>query len=345
MERIFKNKGCATFVYDRIERKYLLGKDIADGVIMVVENKKYYFTDDRYFYAVKDAITELGFIPVRYTGVESLLELLSSSQVKTLYLNYDRICVSQYLSFIEKGFEIKDYSKAITLMRSIKSQAEMLNVKKACEIAQKAYHQVIKTLKIGDTEKEVKKRLEESMLKLGADGIAFNTIVAFGENSAIPHHVTCDDKLQDGDVVLIDMGCTYKGYCSDITRTAFFGKPSQKFVDDYNLVLKANIYAEENIVDGTDTFVADGYARGVLKEFDLDQYFTHSLGHGIGLEVHEYPTLSKRSKDKLVNGMVFSVEPGVYFNGEYGIRIEDTVALVDGKVERFFTDDKKLIIL
>ena len=158
MERIFKNKGCATIVYDRIERKYLLGKDIADGVIVVVENKKYYFTDDRYFYAVKDAITELGFIPVRYTGVESLMELLSSSQVKTLYLNYDRICVSQYLSFIEKGFEIKDYSKAITLMRSVKSGAEMLNVKMACEIAQKAYHQVIKTLKIGDTEKEVKKQ-------------------------------------------------------------------------------------------------------------------------------------------------------------------------------------------
>ena len=345
MERIFKNKGCATIVYDRIERKYLLGKDIADGVIVVVENKKYYFTDDRYFYAVKDAITELGFIPVRYTGVESLMELLLGSQVKTLYLNYDRICVSQYLSFIEKGFDVKDYSRAITLMRSVKSEAEMLNVKKACEIAQKTYHKVIKTLKVGDTEKEVKKRLEESMLKLGADGIAFNTIVAFGKNSAIPHHVTCDDKLQDGDVVLVDMGCTCNGYCSDITRTAFFGKPSQKFVDDYNLVLKANIYAEENIVDGTDTFVADGYARGVLKEFDLDQYFTHSLGHGIGLEVHEYPTLSKRSKDKLVNGMVFSVEPGVYFNGEYGIRIEDTVALVDGKVERFFTDDKKLIIL
>ena len=345
MERIFKNKGCATIVYDRIERKYLLGKDIADGVIVVVENKKYYFTDDRYFYAVKDKITELGFIPVRYTGVESLMELLSSSQVKTLYLNYDRICVSQYLSFIEKGFDVKDYSRAITLMRSVKSEAELSSIKRACEIAQKAYHQVIKTLKVGDTEREVKKRLEESMLKLGADGIAFNTIVAFGENSAIPHHVTGDDKLKDGDVVLVDMGCTCNGYCSDITRTAFFGKPSQKFIDDYNLVLKANIYAEENIVDGIDGVVADGYARDVLKEFNLDQYFTHSLGHGIGLEVHEYPTLSKRSKDKLVNGMVFSVEPGVYFNGEYGIRIEDTVALIGGKVERFFTDDKKLIIL
>lgn len=345
MERIFKNKGCATIVYDRIERKYLLGKDIADGVIVVVENKKYYFTDDRYFYAVKDEITELGFIPVKYTGAESVNDLLISNNVKTLYLNYDRICVSQYLSFIEKGFEVKDYSRAITLMRSVKSEAELLNVKKACEIAQKTYHKVIKTLKVGDTEREVKKRLEESMLSLGADGLSFDTIVAFGKNSAIPHHVTGDDKLKIGDVVLVDMGCTCNGYCSDITRTAFFGKPSQKFVDDYNLVLKANIYAEENIVDGIDGVVADGYARDVLKEFHLDQYFTHSLGHGIGLEVHEYPTLSKRNKDKLVNGMVFSVEPGVYFNGEYGIRIEDTVALVDGKVERFFTDDKKLIIL
>ena len=345
MESIFNNKGCATIVYDRIERRYLLGKDIADGVIVVVENKKYYFTDDRYFYAVKDEIIELGFVPIRYTGAESVNDLLISNNVKTLYLNYDRICVSQYLSFIEKGFEVKDYSRAITLMRSIKSQAELSSIKKACEIAQKAYHQVIKTLKVGDTEREVKKRLEESMLKLGADGIAFNTIVAFGENSAIPHHVTGDDKLKDGDVVLVDMGCTCNGYCSDITRTAFFGKPSQKFVDDYNLVLKANIYAEENIVDGIDGVVADGYARNLLKEYNLDQYFTHSLGHGIGLEVHEFPALSKKSKDKLVNGMVFSVEPGVYFNGQYGIRIEDTVALVDGKVERFFTDDKKLIIL
>lgn len=345
MKKIFAKSGCATLVYDRIERRYLLGKDIADGVIVIIENQKYYFTDDRYFYAVKDVITDLGFIPVRFTGAETINDLLFSKKVKTLYLNYDKLCVNEYLKFQSIGFDTQDYSNEIAKMRSIKSEKELLKIKKACEIAQKAYYEVIKTIKIGDTELELKKRLEEKMLLLGADGIAFNTIVAFGKNSAIPHHVSGEDRLEKDQVVLIDMGCTFEGYCSDVTRTAFFGTPTEKFISDYQKVLLANVIAEENIVDGIDTVVADGYARGFLKENNLEQYFTHSLGHGIGLEVHEYPSLSPKKKDKLENGMVFSVEPGVYFNGEYGIRIEDTVTLANGKVERLFTDDKQLLIL
>ena len=345
MKNIFSKRGCATIVYDRIERKYLLGKDISDGVIGVIENQKFYFTDDRYFFAVKDAIIDLGFEPVRYTGPQSVNELLEKKKVSTVYLNYDKVCVSEYLRLKEQGFNTQDYSSEMSFMRAVKSKKELSQIKKACCIVQEAYYEVIKTVREGDTEREVKTRLENAMLKLGADGLAFDTIVAFGKNSAIPHHETGDDTLNKGQVILVDMGCTFDGYCSDITRTAFYGTPSQKFIDDYQAVLKANIESEREIIANTRTDFADGIARSVLKSYGIEDYFTHSLGHGIGLEVHEYPFLSQKRKDELVNGMVFSIEPGVYFNGEYGIRIEDTVAMIDGKVERFFTDDKKLIIL
>ena len=141
------------------------------------------------------------------------------------------------------------------------------------------------------------------------------------------------------------MGCTVNGYSSDITITAYFGKPSEKFIEYYQAVLDANVLAEQNISAKMTARQADAIARDFLKAKGLDEYFTHSLGHGIGLDVHEYPTLSPKKDDELEDGMVFSVEPGVYLDGEFGIRIEDTVLLQGGRVERLFTDDKNLKIL
>jgi Xaa-Pro aminopeptidase len=141
------------------------------------------------------------------------------------------------------------------------------------------------------------------------------------------------------------MGCKVNGYCSDITRTAFFGKPSKKFIDCYNAVLNANQIAIENIGEKTLTDKADAFARDYLKEQGVGEFFTHSLGHGVGLEIHEYPTLSPKKSQVLENGMVFTIEPGVYFDGEFGIRIEDTVTLESGKIKRLFNDSKELLIL
>ena len=141
------------------------------------------------------------------------------------------------------------------------------------------------------------------------------------------------------------MGCTVDGFCSDLTRTSYFGKPTEKFIKCYQAVKEANEIAEQKIKSGETAKQADAYARKHLKEYGIDKYFTHSLGHGLGLYVHEYPALSKRRNDKLKTGMVFTVEPGVYFDGEFGIRIEDTVLLTENGVKRLYSDDKELLIL
>ena len=186
------------------------------------------------------------------------------------------------------------------------------------------------------------------MRYLGAQGLSFDTIVAFGPHAAVPHHETGETKLQFGDEVLIDFGCRVNGYCSDITRTFLFGDDGkhEEFKKAYAHVLKAHELAKEKIVAGMTGKEADAVARDYLKENGYGELFTHSLGHGIGLNVHEFPSVSPRGETKLENGMVFSDEPGVYQAGEYGIRIEDTVTLKDGKVVSFMSKtDRKLIVL
>ena len=141
------------------------------------------------------------------------------------------------------------------------------------------------------------------------------------------------------------MGALVGGYMSDITRTVYFGEPDEEFKNRYRAVLYANVIAEQKIVAGVTAKEADAFARDYLKEEGLDKYFTHSLGHGVGYEIHEFPTLSKRSDAIIEENMVFTVEPGVYFDGKYGIRIEDTVVVKDGRVKRLFSDDKSLYIV
>ena len=240
---------------------------------------------------------------------------------------------------------MKDCSKILNNAIAIKSESELEKIKKACKITQKAFHTAIKQVKAGMTELELKDIIENLYYEFGADGIAFETIVAFGANGAVPHHQTGQTKLAENTCILVDMGCSVEGFCSDLTRTVFFGNPSEKFVDCYNAVLNANLLAEQKIQAGISTKQADAIARNYLKEKELDKYFTHSLGHGLGQNIHEYPTLSKKRNDKLEKGMVFTVEPGVYLDGEFGIRIEDSVLLTENGVERLFDDDKKLMIL
>ena len=197
------------------------------------------------------------------------------------------------------------------------------------------------------SENDVAAELEYLMRKNGASGTSFLTIVAFGKNSSVPHHETCGDKLKFGDIILIDFGCKINGYCSDCTRTFLFGDDGKhgNFKTAYGHVLKAHMLVKEKLVAGVSGKVADGYARNYLKEYELDKFFTHTLGHGIGVNIHENPSLSPRSEEILVNNMVFSDEPGVYFTGKFGIRIEDTVMLSNGKVVSLTDSDKNLIIL
>ena len=336
-------KNQAGLITDYVTRKYLTGVDISEGVVILTD-KITCFTDARYFYAAKPVLENVGVTALLLKGFESVSEYLVQNGIDTLYIDYSRATVKEYKEY-RKKFKVKDLTSKLERARSVKSEKELALIEKACVIAQKAYHDAIKTVKKGITETQLKNTIEKNMVKFGASGPAFPTIVAFGANSAVPHHETGETVLEDNMPILVDMGCSVEGYLSDLTRTAFFGTPTGRFLSCYDAVKKANELAIEKITQGTDTYTADCYARSYLKEKGLDEYFTHSLGHGVGMEVHEFPTLSPRKKDKLKNGMVFTIEPGVYFDGDFGIRIEDTVVLSSGKVKRLFSDSKELIIL
>ncbi len=335
-------KQSALLVDDRLTRKYLTGIDVAEGYLVITDEYAF-FTDARYYSQAKTKMQTVGVKTYLFNGLSNIKDYLGSKKIKNLYIDYEHTSLAQASRLKDFKVKLKDCNSLLVEARSIKNQTELDNVKKACKIAQTAFYNCLPFIKSGITETYLKDKIEKEMVKLGAEGPAFDTIVAFGKNGAVPHHETGDTVLTENTAILVDTGCTVNGYCSDITRTVFYGQPSEKFVDCYNAVLQANLTAISNIENGTACNQADAIARKVLEEKGLAEYFTHSLGHGVGLEIHESPTLSKRSTAKLINGMVFTIEPGVYIDGELGIRIEDTVVLKDGKIERLYDDDKELI--
>lgn len=328
----------------RSDRRYFSGADIAEGYALYGK-RKVYFTDARYFSAAKPELEKAGTECVLSSGLSAVAEFLKAEKTETLYADFNLLTVKEYRELENSVKKIEDGADYIAARRMIKTEAEIAEIKKACKIAEDAYHAAITLVKEGDTEANLRDKIEKYMTDHGAEGVSFETIVAFGAGAAVPHHVTGGTVLKRGMPILVDMGCKVNGYCSDMTRMAYFGTPSEKFVNAYDAVLKANLKAEELITSGTPAAEADKIARDILTEAGYGDKFTHSLGHGVGLDIHERPAVSPRSKDTLVNGTVFTVEPGVYLDGEFGIRIEDTVYLKNDKVVRFFEDDKNLIIL
>jgi Xaa-Pro aminopeptidase len=252
------------------------------------------------------------------------------------------------VKFESAGVKMVNIDKPLAQLMTYKNEWELSNIAKACEIAEESFLKLLPQIKEGMTEIEIAALLEYEMRKNGAQGLAFETIVAFGAHAAVPHHETSDTKLQFGDVILIDFGCRVNGYCSDITRTFLFGDDGKKdaFKKAYNAVLTAHELVKEKLTSGMTGAEGDAIAREYLVSQGYGEFFTHSLGHGIGLNVHEYPSLRPNIDVVLKDGMVFSDEPGVYVSGEFGIRIEDTVTLQDGKVHSFMSKtDRNLVIL
>ncbi len=227
-----------------------------------------------------------------------------------------------------KKFEdmgIKKLNGFFKEFRMIKKGEEFENIKKSSEIAAKAFNIIKPKIKAGVKEIEIAMELEYTMQKLGASTRSFETIIAFGPNAALPHHETSERKLKKNEVVLMDFGCVYKRYCSDITRTFFYGKPTEEFLKVYSIVDKAQKAGVKNAKEGVLTNEVDKICRDIISESGYGQYFTHGTGHGVGLEIHEEPYLNTRMSVKLSEGMTVTVEPGIYLFGKFGVRIEDTV--------------------
>lgn len=326
-------------------RKYLTGFASSFGYVYTDAQESVFFTDPRYAEGARAALKN-SFIAVEVAkSEETVLDYIKSKKIRTLAVPLERVTLPAMQALKKKKFKLADSAPALRRAMSVKSAEELALIQKACSVAETAYHELLGLLKEGMTENETAGLLEYLMRKHGAEDRSFETIAAFGKNSSVPHHAANETKLVKGMPVLLDFGCKIGGYCSDMTRTLLFGDNKDgEFKKIYEKVYAAHVIAAENIREGMTGSQADALARDSLKECGLDKFFTHSLGHGIGVNIHEDPRLSSSSREVLEKNMVFSIEPGVYFEGKFGIRIEDSVFL-DEKVKSFMKTDKRLLVL
>ncbi len=328
-------------ITDEKQVGYLSGYRTADAYVVFDHGKKLFFIDSRYFYAVRKRLSKdweavLG-------SVREAIDYIAERREK-LFVDFDYTTLTFADKLRSRGIELSDCGAELKEMMLYKSEEEIKNLQKACTIAEKAFKNTLKIIKAGMTELEVATYLEGQFKALGASGTSFETIVAFGANSAVPHHQTGNAVLKPETVVLMDFGCLYKGYCSDMTRTFYFGsKPSKEFLKVYDSVLRAHEATYDGIYEGIPCVEVDKIARDVLTECGYGKFFTHSLGHGVGVNIHEAPSLSPKGTGEVHSGMVHSIEPGVYLDGKFGVRIEDTVYMKDGKAQTFMKVTKKLI--
>ena len=308
--------------------RYITGMEPENGSVIVDKDGATLYTDMRYIEAAEKLFAGTDVTPVLGRKDEIFKRL---AEYKTVGVSFAQTTHAEYLALEKAGVTLKDMDGAYEKGTSVKNEWELANIRKACQIAEDGFNALLSEIQA-----------------LGAQGLAFETIVAFGANAAVPHHETGLTKLQFGDEILIDFGCRVNGYCSDITRTFLFGDDGkhEEFKKAYQAVLKAHELVKEKLKSGMTGIEGDAIAREHLKAKGYGDKFTHSLGHGIGLNIHEFPSVSPRGETALEDGMVFSDEPGVYFAGEFGIRIEDTVTLKEGKVKSFMSKtDRNLIIL
>ncbi|MBI3341527.1 aminopeptidase P family protein [Candidatus Curtissbacteria bacterium] len=268
---------------------------------------------------------------------------------------------AQKIGFEEKDLKVSEFNNFKTLLpgkdligtrdlienlRAVKTSDEVKKIEKAQIISQNALALLLKSLKTGQTEQEIAQRLALIVQKVGGEGLSFESIVASGPNSGIPHHKTGNRKIKTGDTLLFDFGAKYQNYCADVTRTVFVGKASDRQVNIYNHVMCAQQNAIEKVQRELKLKDAYNLAYEVFEDAQLHDYFIHGLGHGVGLEVHESPYLRASSKDEdlLQDNMVFSVEPGLYFPWG-GVRIEDLVVLQNGKAKVLGNIKKEIIVV
>lgn len=326
-------------------RFYLTGFSSSFGIVICDSQGAKFYTDSRYIEAAKKSLDGSGIVVLEYPRGTALSDVLNG--FKTIAMPLDRVSANQYNELVNKGFNVVDCTVAFSSAMAVKDEGEIKNIKLACDATDKAFEELLPLIKEGMTENEVAAQLEFLMRKHGASGTSFETICAFGANASVPHHETGKTVLKFGDPILIDFGCKINGYCSDCTRTFLFGDDGkhEEFKSVYDKVLTAHMLVKEKFIEGMTGCEGDAIARDYLKQHGLDKYFTHSLGHSLGINIHESPNLTPKDNSVFKNGMVFSDEPGVYIEGKLGIRIEDTVMLSGGKVISLTNTDKNLIIL
>ncbi len=259
---------------------------------------------------------------------DTLVEICKEYKIKELTVDITNISY-QLFNLLHKKLKQNKISivadnLTISKQRIIKNKNEIKNIKKACEIVSKVFETVKKSVVAGMSELDIHFKIEEEFAKQKVVQ-SFKTIVASGPNAANPHHISSSRKIKANDVILIDMGCIYKGYCSDLTRTFFVGKKVKEQQKVWNIVKLAHDEALKNVKENINASYIDLCARNIIKQAGYEKQFIHTTGHGVGLDIHEAPSISTKSTEILKEGMIITIEPGIYLENKFGIRIEDTV--------------------
>ena len=314
-------------VSNPVNIKYLTNIE-AEGTLVLARKENFFITDGRYIEEVQSTLTiqdEIIVCDVKDISKEDFENFFLFCENIGFEENY--ITYSQYKEFIYK-YKINNFVETdniIEKQRAIKDEEEIKKITKACAITDKCFEYLIGTIKKGMTEIEIANKIETFFKENGADGLAFDTVVASGSNSSKPHAVPTQRKIQSGDIITIDMGCKYKGYCSDMTRTIFIDEINNEVKQVYDLVLKNQKQTLEAMREG---LLCKNITKMVVNDFELHDFsLIHALGHGVGLDVHEIPILGTKSEVVLKNNMIITDEPGIYIPGKFGIRIEDTVVV------------------
>ncbi|MCL2077427.1 MAG: aminopeptidase P family protein [Oscillospiraceae bacterium] len=321
------NKNHAAIITSETNRFYATGFSSSAGTLFITKERSYFIIDARYYEKAVEAIRDC-----KVVLLEDLTEqagfIFSAHGIRHVSVESKTMTVSELSKYIDKfpGLEFDStswLSDIIEKQRIIKSETEFKNIETALRITERAYNKILDKLEPGLTEKQISTLLTFYILESGADDIAFPIIAASGKNSAVPHAKPTNKAICGGEFLILDFGAVYKGYRADMTRTIAFGCVSDEMKRVYSAVLGANSDALKALRPDISGKLADNVARSTLEAWGYDKHFSHGLGHGVGIEIHEAPTLSAKSDSTLREGMVVTVEPGVYIPGEFGVRIED----------------------
>ena len=339
-------------ISSEINQRYLSGFPFSDGYLLITPENAYLLTDSRYVEAAREQALGFEILLPQSKMTDTLAELISENHIKNLALEEDSVSYSDYQTFSEHLSSAKlctGASKLLSELRAVKTPEEIARITKAQEITDRAFSHILSFLSDNAskvTEQEVALELEFFMRKHGSEGVAFDTIAVSGPASSRPHGVPDNIPLRRG-FLTMDFGAKIDGYCADMTRTVAIGKATEEQKTIYATVLAAQSNALEKIHAGMLCRDADELARSVIRSAGYGDAFGHSLGHGVGLVVHEAPSLSPRAKDDsfLKVGNVVTVEPGIYLEGNCGCRIEDMIAITEDGIRNFTKSEKKLIEL
>ncbi|MDE6005051.1 MAG: aminopeptidase P family protein [Oscillospiraceae bacterium] len=340
---------CA-LITDDINRRYLTGMKSSAGLVFIFPEKAYFIIDFRYIEKARKTVKCCEVIEQEQDIFGQLKNILQKHCAKTIAVESQSMTLQRLKNFQKnlKNFEFITsnlLSQALYDLRTMKSPEEIEKIKSAQELAEQALNSLLENLHVGMTEREVALALDFHMRKNGAEDLSFETIALTGSHTSMPHGVPDDRKIQKNDFVLMDFGAVVDGYHSDMTRTVCVGQPTEEMQEIYEIVRHAQDMAKEFAKAGVSGKDLDAVARNIINKAGYDKQFGHSLGHGVGMEIHEFPVASPTSNKILEVGNVVTIEPGIYLPEKFGVRIEDFVHITKNGCENLTNITNTLICL